>query len=91
MLLVIRRQEGTGFLVIDSGPAVTTQSVQSSRSRSASPGLYVGGMPDIIEGTGGLYTTGVHGCVADLVLNNDYHLQLTASSLLGRGVSECEV
>lgn len=87
----IFRHDGAGLLVVDSGPAITTQSVESPRSRSVSPGLYVGGMPDILAGTGELYVSGVQGCVADLVLNDDYHLQLAAASSLGRGVGECEV
>lgn len=76
---------------MDNGPAVTTQSVEIPRIRSANSGLYIGGMPQLPVGTGGRYTAGIRGCVADLVLNTDYHLQLVSSSTLGRNVGECGV
>lgn len=82
---------GIGLLVVDNGPALTTQLVELPRIRTAKPGLYIGGMPQVLAGTGGRYISGIQGCVADLVLNTDYHLQLVSSSTLGHNIGECEV
>lgn len=78
-------------MVVDNGAAVTTQSVEVARICSVNPGLYVGGMPQVSINTGARYSSGIKGCVADLVLNSDYHLQLSSSSAVSRNVAECEV
>lgn len=79
------------MLVVDNGPAVTRQSVDEPRPRASQEGLYIGGLPEIALRSGGRYTTGVKACVADLVLNTDYHLQLVGHTGAGHNVGECEL
>ncbi|XP_019866819.1 pikachurin [Aethina tumida] len=89
------RDGSSGLLVVDNGPAITRQSVEiTEKSNSVhvheEEGLYVGGMP-VSALVLTRYKNGVRGCVADLVINTDYHLQLINHSEIGHNVGECEV
>lgn len=85
------RNGGSGILEVDNGPTLTRQSVDLPHPRATQEGLFVGGIPDVTLSTGGRYTHGVRGCVADLVLNTDYHLQLVGHTAASRNVGECEL
>lgn len=76
--------------MVDDGPAITTQSIAPLKSHGSNEGLYIGGMPQIEETSGNRYVNGIVGCVADLVLNSDYHIQLITMSAVGRNVGHCE-
>lgn len=78
-------------MVVDNGPAITRQSVDMPQPRASEEGLYIGGIPDVSLRSGGRYKSGVQGCVADLVLNTDYHLQLAGHTASDRNVDECEL
>ncbi|XP_072391898.1 pikachurin-like [Diabrotica undecimpunctata] len=87
------RSGSAGLLIVDNGPAITRQSVDLSKRRIFNPkeeGLYIGGMPQTALQTLTKYTTSIIGCVADLVINTDLHLQLITHSEIGHNVSECE-
>lgn len=78
---------------MDNGPAVTRQSVEiipAFAGRLKDEGLYIGGMPQNPLRTITKYTSGIRGCVADLVINIDYHLQLMDHSQIGHNTGECE-
>lgn len=81
-------------LIVDNGPALTRQSVEISprilRYRETQ-GLFVGGMPNSSLHALTKYKTGIKGCVADIVLNTDYRLQVINHSEVGYNVGECEV
>lgn len=80
--------------MVDNGPAATHQSVEIPRKITRvndNDGLFVGGMPSNSLRSFTRYKGGMKGCVADLVLNEDYRLQLINHSDLGHNVSECEV
>ncbi|XP_044746396.1 pikachurin [Coccinella septempunctata] len=85
------RDGGTGLLIVDNGPAVTHQAVAVwRRPRPPSPdeeGLFVGGMPHTLL-LRTIYRTGIKGCVADIVINADYHLRLVGDR--DRNVRECD-
>lgn len=85
------RNGGYGLLVVDNGPALTRQFVDIPQQGVLKKGLYIGGLPGPILQSGGRYKTGVKGCVADLVLNTDYHVQLTDHSASSKNVDECEL
>ncbi|KAG5891301.1 hypothetical protein JTB14_000182 [Gonioctena quinquepunctata] len=83
----------TALLIVDNGPAVTQQSVeivQRPPLASEEEGLYIGGMPQVQLHTVTKYRTGIRGCVADLVINTDYHLQLINHSDTGYNIGQCE-
>ncbi|CAH0550075.1 unnamed protein product [Brassicogethes aeneus] len=87
------RDGSSGLLIVDHGPAITRQSVEINDKAdwpSDEGGLFVGGMP---ESSLPLtrYRNGIKGCVADLVINTDYHLQLIDRSEISHNVAECEV
>ncbi|KAK9877461.1 hypothetical protein WA026_018570 [Henosepilachna vigintioctopunctata] len=88
------RDGGTGLLIVDNGPAVTHQAVAVWRRPRPPPpdeeGLFVGGMPraSLLRT---VYRRGVGGCVADVVVNADYHLRLAVGdSGGGKNVRECD-
>ncbi|XP_018328441.1 pikachurin [Agrilus planipennis] len=86
------RSTTTGLLLVDNGPAVTTQFVQSLYPHRVLPGLYVGGIPDARKATNGKYVAGIKGCIADLVLNTDHHLNLVDYPTAQiNNVDECDV
>lgn len=76
--------------MVDDGPAITTQSIEPLKSHGSNEGLYIGGMPQIELTSGDRYHNGIVGCVADLILNTDYHIQLITMSAVGRNVGHCE-
>ncbi|KAJ8925428.1 hypothetical protein NQ315_009261, partial [Exocentrus adspersus] len=84
----------SGILIVDNGPAITRQSVEISQRPIAHPedeGLYVGGMSMAPLRALTSYKTGIEGCVADLVINTDYHLQLINHPDIGHNVGECDI
>ncbi|CAH2010765.1 unnamed protein product [Acanthoscelides obtectus] len=95
-------RDGTsGLLIVDDGPAITRQSVQLRRPRSPpalttsseQDGLYVGGMPPSLLAARTPYVTGIRGCVADLVLNQDHRIRLEEAERGGdemEEVGECD-
>ncbi|GJQ82652.1 hypothetical protein Trydic_g19669 [Trypoxylus dichotomus] len=85
------RNGGSGLLIVDNGPAITRQFVDIPHQRATQEGLFVGGIPEEVLSTGGRYRTGVRGCVADLVLNTDYRLQLVGHTTASRNIIECEL
>ncbi|KRT81435.1 hypothetical protein AMK59_6000, partial [Oryctes borbonicus] len=85
------RNGGSGLLIVDNGPAITRQFVDIPHQRATQEGLFVGGIPEEVLSTGGRYRTGVRGCVADLVLNTDYRLQLVGHTTASRNIVECEL
>ncbi|XP_017773533.1 PREDICTED: pikachurin [Nicrophorus vespilloides] len=85
------RNGGSGVLEVDNGPTLTRQSVDVPQPRAAQEGLFVGGIPDVGLSTGGRYGEGIRGCVADLVLNTDYRLQLVGHEAASRNVGECDL
>lgn len=86
---VFFRNSTGGLLVVDDGPAITTQAILPLRSHGTEEGLYIGGMPQVSANSGSRYNSGIIGCVADLVLNTDYHIQLITMSAVGRNVGHC--
>lgn len=77
---------------MDNGPTVTRQSVEIPRRPPVEQqGLYVGGMPKSLLRTCTRYKSGIQGCIADLVLNSDYRLQLVNHSTASHDVGQCEV
>lgn len=87
------RDGSSGLLIVDNGPAVTRQSVEIIPGFAGRPeyeGLYIGGMPQNPLQTVTKYSSGIKGCVADLVINVDYHLQLMDHSQIGHNTGECE-
>lgn len=92
-MFIYSRNGNSGILIVDNGPAVTRQSVEivpGFISRPEDEGLYIGGMPKEPLQTATKYTSGIRGCVADLVINIDYHLQLMDHSQIGHNTGECE-
>ncbi|KAJ3637703.1 hypothetical protein MTP99_001141 [Tenebrio molitor] len=88
------RDGSSAVLIVDNGPAMTRQSVEippMSVSLGENEGLYVGGMPNSSLQSFTRYKHGIKGCVADLVLNTDYRLQVINHSEVGHNVGECEV
>nr|XP_015836790.1 PREDICTED: pikachurin [Tribolium castaneum] len=88
------RDRSSAVLIVDNGPALTRQSVEippMSVSLGENEGLYVGGMPNASLLSFTRYKHGIKGCVADLVLNTDYRLQVINHSEVGHNVGECEV
>lgn len=90
---LIFRDGNSGLLIVDNGPAVTRQSVEIFSGFAGRPedeGLYIGGMPHESLNAITTYKNGIKGCVADLVINVDYHLQLMDHSQIGHNTGECE-
>ncbi|KAK3917428.1 Pikachurin [Frankliniella fusca] len=84
-----RGQEAT--ISVDNGPAFGRTAPGRLRQLNANTGLYVGGAPDPQRLTRGRYSTGMVGCVADLVLGEDldYHVRLDAPSGESVNVAAC--
>ncbi|XP_060522277.1 pikachurin [Cylas formicarius] len=90
------RDGSTGLLIVDNGPAITRQSIKIRSSRRPFPqpeadGLYLGGMPRKLLNVATDYKSGIKGCVADLVINADYHLQVINQKGVRHNVGECEL
>ncbi|XP_050295115.1 pikachurin [Anthonomus grandis grandis] len=90
------RDGTTGLLVVDNGAAVTRQSVQiRSPNKPFAPsqaeGLFLGGMHHSLIGPVTGYRAGIRGCIADLVINSDYHLGVINRSAIRHNIGECEV
>lgn len=81
--------EGGGSIEVDSAPVITAGWASSVHHLPKVKHLYVGGMSRPERITHGRYTTGVIGCVADLVLDSEYHIKLIAMSAVGQNVGRC--
>ncbi|XP_066257439.1 pikachurin-like [Euwallacea similis] len=90
------RDGSTGLLIVDNGPAITTQSVQirppdKPFAPSEAEGLFIGGMPHRLISLITGYRSGIRGCIADLVINADYHLGVINRAATRHNIGECEV
>uniref|UniRef100_A0AAR5Q1H9 Laminin G domain-containing protein n=2 Tax=Dendroctonus ponderosae TaxID=77166 RepID=A0AAR5Q1H9_DENPD len=90
------RDGSSGLLIVDNGPAITRQSVQirppdKPFAPSEADGLFIGGMPHRLIKLVTGYRSGIRGCIADLVINADYHLGVINRSAMRHNVGECEV
>ncbi|XP_076268122.1 EGF like, fibronectin type III and laminin G domains protein pikachurin [Rhynchophorus ferrugineus] len=90
------RDGSTGLLIVDNGPAITQQSVQiRPPNKPFGPpdveGLFIGGMLHRLIGPVTGYRSGIRGCIADLVINADYHLGVINQSAIRHNIGECEV
>lgn len=90
------RDGSTGLLIVDNGPAITRQSVQirppdKPFAPSEAEGLFIGGMPHRLISPVTGYRAGIRGCIADLVINTDYHLGVINRSAMRHNIGECEV
>ncbi|CAG9821107.1 unnamed protein product [Phaedon cochleariae] len=87
-------RDGTsGLLIVDNGPAITRQSVEIVErpvTHREDEGLYIGGMSEAPLLALTKYSQGIRGCVADLVVSTDYHLQLVNHSEIGHNIGQCE-
>ncbi|XP_071439532.1 pikachurin-like [Hetaerina americana] len=70
------RSEQEGTIVVDSGPVVSNRSPGRLRQLNTNSGLYIGGVESVEKWTQGQYTSGVVGCISDLVLDGESPLPL---------------
>ena len=94
--MIFFRDGSTGLLIVDNGPAITRQSVQirppdKPFAPPEAEGLFIGGMPHRLIGPVTGYRAGIRGCVADLVINADYHLGVINRSAVRHNIGECDV
>ncbi|KAG8222060.1 hypothetical protein J437_LFUL000504 [Ladona fulva] len=70
------RNEQEGTIAVDSGQVVSKRAPGRLRQLNTNTGLYVGGVKDVEKWTQGRYTSGVLGCISDLVLDGESPLPL---------------
>ncbi|XP_046387763.1 pikachurin-like [Ischnura elegans] len=70
------RSEQEGTIVVDSGPVVSNRSPGRLRQLNTNSGLYIGGVESVETWTQGQYTSGIVGCISDLVLDGESPLPL---------------
>ncbi|XP_075217484.1 pikachurin-like [Lycorma delicatula] len=68
-----------GWLTVDNGQTVSNRSPGKLKQLNTNTGLYIGGMEDLELATHHKYHRGVHGCISDLILDSDHHVQLSWS------------
>ncbi|XP_077981026.1 pikachurin-like [Glandiceps talaboti] len=83
-------REGTqGMLTVDSTDTITGTSPGRLKQLNTNNGLYLGGMNDIVELSLHRYSSGLIGCLHDVTLATDYHLDLLADTVGGRSIDVC--
>ncbi|GLG97431.1 Uncharacterized protein GBIM_04195 [Gryllus bimaculatus] len=83
------KYEQEGSLTVDSSPPVSQRAPGNLRQLNTHTGLYLGGMADIERATLRKYTSGMVGCISDLILDTDYHVQLMHMSTASKSIERC--
>lgn len=84
-----QRDKQDGYLSIDGREIVEGTSKGSYTMLNTNNVLYLGGMPDVLQGTLRKFTSGYTGCIQDLVLDDDFSLSLLQSADSGRNIVPC--
>ncbi|XP_039277486.1 pikachurin-like [Nilaparvata lugens] len=68
-----------GSLTVDNGKTFLNRSPGKLKQLNTNTGLYIGGMEDLEVATNHKYHRGIHGCISELILDSDHHVQLSWS------------
>ncbi|PVD23328.1 hypothetical protein C0Q70_16596 [Pomacea canaliculata] len=85
----VQRDNRDAYMEVDSREIVEGSSPGSYTMLNTNRILYLGGMPNVAEGTDNLFTTNYVGCVRDLLLATDLNVQLIEHAQSGRNVLQC--
>uniref|UniRef100_A0A915PXY9 EGF-like domain-containing protein n=1 Tax=Setaria digitata TaxID=48799 RepID=A0A915PXY9_9BILA len=85
----IWRKGREGKMVIDDGIPVTGSSLGILAMLNVDSDVYIGGLPNLDEMTGGLYEENFVGCIGDITLNG-VKMDLMANAIDGRNVKPCD-
>ncbi|KAG1699824.1 Pikachurin [Nymphon striatum] len=83
------RTEQEGLLTIDDGPLNTGQSPGGLVQLNVNNGLYIGGVEEINVSTNGKFKSGLVGCISNVTLATDYHVQLMNQAIRGLNIQSC--
>lgn len=85
----VQRDKQNGYLSIDGREIVEGNSTGSFTVLNTNKLMYIGGLPDVPQGTLSKFTAGYSGCIQDFVLDQDISVSLLSSSVSGRNVVPC--
>ncbi|XP_033738487.1 pikachurin-like [Pecten maximus] len=84
-----QRDKQDGFLEVDETEIVEGSSPGSYTMLNTNKMLYVGGMPNVSQNTLRKFTQGFDGCIASLMLAEDYDIRLVEEAQNGRNILPC--
>jgi len=85
----VHRYDRLGYLEVDGTEVVEGMSPAPLKQLNIKPRLYIGGMEEVLHQTFKKYTTGFNGCVTNVTLATDYHIDLMAEAAEGRNIVKC--
>ncbi|KAE9552457.1 hypothetical protein FO519_004342 [Halicephalobus sp. NKZ332] len=85
---VVRRGKN-GTLSVDNDPPISGSSSGILAMLNVEGNIYIGGVPDLDQMTGGLHSHNLVGCVADVLLNGE-KLDLMGNAIDGVNVKPCD-
>ncbi|EGT39372.1 hypothetical protein CAEBREN_31560 [Caenorhabditis brenneri] len=83
------RKGREGLMKIDNHREVNGRSTGILAMLNVDGNIFVGGVPDIVRATGGLFAHNFVGCIADVELNG-VRLDLMATAIDGKNVKPCD-
>ncbi|CAH1774566.1 unnamed protein product [Owenia fusiformis] len=84
-----QRVNQIGYVEIDGKDVVEGTSPGRLKQLQTDGALYIGGIPDMVHRTHRKYTKGFIGCIHQLTLATDYHVQLTGEASDGQNIQPC--
>ncbi|XP_053394807.1 pikachurin-like [Mercenaria mercenaria] len=84
-----QRDKQDGYISVDGKEIVEGSAKGSYTMLNTNKILYIGGMPDVSQGTLRKFSSGYNGCIQEMVLDNDFSLSLLQSADSGRNIVPC--
>lgn len=84
-----QRYERVGYLEIDGTEVIEGTSPGRLKQLNTQSKIYVGGMEDIVLSTKKRFKSGFVGCVSNITLATDYHIDLIGEAAEGQNIQQC--
>lgn len=85
----VQRDNQNAYMEVDWREIVEGSAPGSYTMLNTNRVVYLGGMPNVGEGTGHLFTSNYDGCVKDMLLGTDLQVKLLEDAQSGRNVLQC--
>ncbi|GFR68605.1 pikachurin-like [Elysia marginata] len=85
----VQRYKQDAYMEIDRREVVEGSSQGEYTSLNTNKIVYLGGMPDVVDATGGRFASSFVGCVQSLKLSTDYDVKLLDQAYTGVNIEQC--
>ncbi|KAK7495830.1 hypothetical protein BaRGS_00012820, partial [Batillaria attramentaria] len=85
----VQRDNQDAYMEVDRREIVEGSAPGSYTMLNTNRVVYLGGMPNVAEGTGRVFTSNYEGCVKDMLLGTDLEVKLLQHAQSGRNILQC--